>query len=424
MRNPEMKIQIGLVVIGSLLLLGTMVIMFGSIPGFFKPTNSYQVSFNDAPGISSGAPVRRSGVRIGQVVSIHLDDATGLVLINIAIERNYKIRKYEQPTLVTGFLGSDSSIDLVPKKEEGKEADRQEIPLGSTVKGVRAPNVASLLTTASDIVPTTQETLNEMRKSMERLEKLGPKVEEALNEFTTLAKKGQEVVPEVKKTLEEYSALARQYQRVGERLDNLVQTNQDKVVKIIDQAAEDLNRLGNLLNEENQKQVSAAIRNLRKGTENLDQLAKNTDDTMKEMKLLAQKFSESFKQVEEFMADSRKFIKPFADRGPSIAKNLDEFLDKSAYAVADLRELIRVIGQADGSFKRFLTDPSLYNNLDAAFISAAKLMPRMDRILRDFETFADKLARHPEALGLGGVVRPGSGLKDNPMAPFPVVPRQ
>ena len=45
-------------------------------------------------------------------------------------------------------------------------------------------------------------------------------------------------------------------------------------------------------------------------------------------------------------------------------------------------------------------------------------MPRLDRILKDFETFADKLAHHPEAIGLGGVVRPGSGLKDPP-APYP-----
>jgi hypothetical protein len=42
------------------------------------------------------------------------------------------------------------------------------------------------------------------------------------------------------------------------------------------------------------------------------------------------------------------------------------------------------------------------------------MTPRIDRILKDFETFADKLARHPEAIGLGGVVWPGSGLKDPP----------
>ena len=48
-----------------------------------------------------------------------------------------------------------------------------------------------------------------------------------------------------------------------------------------------------------------------------------------------------------------------------------------------------------------------------------KLAARADRILKDFETFADKLARHPESLGLGGVVRPSAGLKDPPH--YPVV---
>ena len=49
--------------------------------------------------------------------------------------------------------------------------------------------------------------------------------------------------------------------------------------------------------------------------------------------------------------------------------------------------------------------------------SRGNLIPLYREILADFETFADKLARHPEALGLGGVVRPGDGLKDPPTPP-------
>ena len=49
MSNQTMKVQIGILVLGGFLLLGTLVIMFGSIPGLFKSANQYQVSFNDAP---------------------------------------------------------------------------------------------------------------------------------------------------------------------------------------------------------------------------------------------------------------------------------------------------------------------------------------------------------------------------------------
>jgi phospholipid/cholesterol/gamma-HCH transport system substrate-binding protein len=42
------------------------------------------------------------------------------------------------------------------------------------------------------------------------------------------------------------------------------------------------------------------------------------------------------------------------------------------------------------------------------------MVPRFDRILRDFEVFADKIARHPESIGVGGAVRPSAGLKESP----------
>jgi hypothetical protein len=56
--------------------------------------------------------------------------------------------------------------------------------------------------------------------------------------------------------------------------------------------------------------------------------------------------------------------------------------------------------------------------VDATAASVLKLLPRIDRILKDFETFADKLARHPEAIGIGGVVHPSDGLKNAPTPPI------
>ena len=43
-----------------------------------------------------------------------------------------------------------------------------------------------------------------------------------------------------------------------------------------------------------------------------------------------------------------------------------------------------------------------------------RILPRLDRILSDVEIFADKIARHLESLGIGGVFRPGTGLKEPP----------
>jgi hypothetical protein len=78
------------------------------------------------------------------------------------------------------------------------------------------------------------------------------------------------------------------------------------------------------------------------------------------------------------------------------------------------------LDQSDGTLRRLLTDPSLYVHLDQLVCTLGKLTPWVNLILKNFEVFADKLARHPESIGLGGVVRPGSGLKDPPT--YPAVP--
>src|SRR5262249_50800538 len=107
---------------------------------------------------------------------------------------------------------------------------------------------------------------------------------------------------------------------------------------------------------------------------------------------------------------------------PSILKNVDESTDNLNRALRDVRELLQAIARSDGTVQKLLSDPSLYNNLNDTALMAAKIMPRLDRVLRDVETFADKLARHPELIGIGGAIRPSSGLKESPTHPYRTYP--
>ena len=66
----------------------------------------------------------------------------------------------------------------------------------------------------------------------------------------------------------------------------------------------------------------------------------------------------------------------------------------------------------------------MYQNLDDAAGSLARVMARAEKITRDLEVFADKIARRPELIGVGGAFRPSSGLKDLPGAPDSDVPHR
>ena len=75
------------------------------------------VHYAEAPGVGEGIPVRKSGIRVGEVVSIRFDDRPGQpdgVLVTLALEKKYKIRAGSVPRVISKALIGDVSIDLLP----------------------------------------------------------------------------------------------------------------------------------------------------------------------------------------------------------------------------------------------------------------------------------------------------------------------
>lgn len=439
MNERAMRFRIGVFVLIALVLFGGLILIFGSLPALFQRTNSYTVRFTDAPGLAPGAPVRRSGVRIGEVRELVLDDERGIVRVKVAIDQRYTIRHNEQPTLVAGLLGNDASIDFVPvTPEAGRPVDRSPVEPGAELVGVRQASVNTLLNRASEVVPTTQETMNDVRKSLQRLERMAPDMEATMKEYRELARRTNALMPELQKTNTEYRELAiearkalpdlrstsqdvgmaaRNWSRLGERLDVLVQSNQDKVVKAIDNLNTALTRVIDTLSPENQRNLTQTLRNLSAGTARLESIGRNADYILREGRTSVTQLNQALERSNAVLADTQRVSKPLGERGPGMVRNLDDSLDKLNRTLTDVQAMMRVLDQSDGTFRRFLTDPSLYQNVNKIACMTAALMPRLDRALRDLETFADKIARHPEVLGVGGVVRPGSGLKEPPLAP-------
>src|SRR5437899_2588083 len=115
MSERQMRFRIGLLVFVAMGLFAALVVLFGSLPTVFKRTNPYTIVFSDAPGVATGVPVRRSGVRIGEVRDLKIDEETGKVHVVVSIDPPYRVRHNEVPTLVVGLLTSDVAIDLVPE---------------------------------------------------------------------------------------------------------------------------------------------------------------------------------------------------------------------------------------------------------------------------------------------------------------------
>jgi len=438
MNDRGMRWAIGLFVLAALLLLAALIVMFGSLPNYFKRSNHYTIRFVDAPGVAVGTPVRRSGVRIGEVSDVTLDDERGIVRVQIAIDPRFTIRHNEQPTLTVGLLGSDVSIDFVPEPaEEGQPVDRSVVEPGSEMVGLRPANVNMLLNQASQVAPTAQDTLNEIRRSLQRLERISPKMEETLDEYRGLAKDvrrnipaleetnrqiqglakdAREALPKAQRNLDDVGAAARSWGRLGERLDVWAQGNLENLTKAIDNLNTVLTRVSNVFNEANQRNLSNILQNTSTASQRFDSISRNLDALMQDARPVGKHLNDTLTRMDIAMDDLRKTYTPYMNRSESTSRNLDESTAKLNRMLTDLSGFKNTLDQ-DGTIQRLLKDPSLYANLNEAACMVVRSIPRLDRILKDFETFADKLARHPELLGVRGAIRPSEGLKQPPQ-PF------
>jgi phospholipid/cholesterol/gamma-HCH transport system substrate-binding protein len=486
MNEQAMKFRIGVFVLSAAILLAILIILFGRLPTVFLRQFEYQVNFPQAPGVEPGTPVRKSGVKIGEVTAVDLDPQTGRVTVRLAVDPKYQLLQSDQPTLGRGLLG-DTTLNFEPKPEPPL---REPAPSGFVFQGQVSPDLTGAIRRASDLLPLTEAAIQDVRGAVRAI---------------------SEAIPEVRRTNAEIQVAAANLGRAAEGVDNFLRGNQDRLARAVDAFVEAAGRTADLLNDENRRNFSAALANVRTASNRLDNLVQETEALLQESRKTVQtvtdrvdslgKNADSFltearttaktigervesasKQTEALLADSQKAVKqiadrvesvgrnaealigetrhtvrligervdstsrqaeeflqegrsvarrvnqsldrtdevlqhlqtatkPLAERAPSLMRNLDESSLRINQISFHLSEFTKQLNQPNGTIQKLVTDPALYHNVNQVAAGLSRSLTRLDGILRDLELFADKVARHPELLGVSGAVNPSSGLK-------------
>lgn len=95
-----------------------------------------------------------------------------------------------------------------------------------------------------------------------------------------------------------------------------------------------------------------------------------------------------------------------------MATHLESTLANLESLSDQLAQFTKTVNSGDGSIRKLAADPQLYVNLSRSADSLAVLLQNLEPIVRDLRVFSDKLARHPEIIGVSGAIRGSSGLKD------------
>src|SRR5260221_8983544 len=113
----------GLFVLGAIPVLGTLLILFAKRPELLRSRDRFFVTFSNAPNLQPGTPVKRWGVKIGEVDKVELDPS-GRVKVEVLVEKRYPPRRNEVPQITSNLLTNDATIDMIT---EPKETNKDEV---------------------------------------------------------------------------------------------------------------------------------------------------------------------------------------------------------------------------------------------------------------------------------------------------------
>ncbi|WP_435010088.1 MlaD family protein [Tundrisphaera lichenicola] len=369
MNERVMQFRIGMFVIVAGLVLTMLIVWFGESPSLFREHGFVKVRYTEAPGVAEGISVRKSGIRIGEVVSIDLDDRPGMpdsVIVILSLDPKYKIKKDSVARITRSLIG-DVAIDMLPGSSQ------EIIAMGQTP--ATAPELIG------DTTPDPAKALAAATSAFERVGGTLQAIEEAAAGFAVVAKKAE---------------------KLDEFIGTITETGRN-----ISTAAKGIDRMI----ADNEADLRPAITNLRQVSEKLgatfdnETTARIKDITVR-LSSVSNKLDAGLTEIQPVLDDLGSpagRANPTTDLGQSMA-SLNRISANISLLTAGLSDG-RGRLNPHGSIQRLVTSPELYDSLARAAAAANDVFTLARPAIRSLSVFADKIARDPSAISKGALLR-------------------
>ncbi len=361
MSERQLQFRVGLFVIIALAIGVGMTLQFGKLDRYFEPHYLVGIEFEDLSGVHPGTPVRQSGIPIGQVREVSIDREKRKVLVLVEIRESFPLARDAKPQLVQSLLG-EAHIDF------SMGTSPETIIDGDILQGVMPQDPFS---------------------AVQRLE------------------------TQVNTTLQVFADTSQEWKLVGKNLNSLIMTNQGSLDEMVENAAVALQELTNTMKKASQAldQTNSLVSDpelqlaVKEAMTALPRLIQQTEQTVVTTRAAVGSLGQT-------MENLRVATGPLAQNSESLTMKLNYSLGQLSRTLTELEKFSTQLNEGDGSIQRLARDPQLYRNLQMSSASLAALLNNLDPIVKDMRVFSDKVARHPELLGVSGYLKGSSGLKD------------
>ena len=398
MKERVIRIQVGLATILVATCGIALIFLFGALPDFGVSTYGLMVKFPTAPGVHPNTPVQKSGVTIGRVHDVRLDDS-GSVIMHLDIQDQYQIRQRETFRIRTGsIITGDALIDVVNLDEQGllSKFDNNKDDLLSDDEIKEANQVLAEGTVVENglVVDDPLQVLISMQENMANtfgsIQEAGGGIDQAADEFRQLMKNLNASFGDNEQGLKE----------AIEKTNNAMAEFERAMVSMNDLVG----------NEKTQA-------NLKRASEQLPMVLADASATFSRARDTLDSLDRAGKLAENNLAHLERVTKPLGERGEQLVESITSSVEDFDNMVTQMNQLATAMNRKDGTLSRLIHDRELYDNFVRTSRNIEEASVKLRPILNDLRIFSDKIATDPRQLGVSGALqnRPvGSGFKPVP----------
>ena len=419
-----MQLRVGLMVLFTAIIIVILLMTFGgqdSLFRHFQRNQVFHVQFPEAPQVTVDTPVQKSGIRIGRVTRVRLaDEVTDIkmdpetgVVITVEIDRNRKIFSDEVCRIKRNLLG-DAVLEFVRAEVDEAQDRDPSAELGAPDQGSAQADALG----ASSDDPFRRHHGRPEGKPREVIESgavLRGKVqadpiqvvgnlEEGLSDAITSVERTSD---EIRGFVQKVSAFMGPEDELAERQENFrktfeqARTTMDEMRKL----AENANRL--MGNEELQADIREMVAEAPK-------VVRGAGETLDQMKHTFQTMDGTVRQVNERLEEVKRFTQRLDEQGGPMIERLGRSAETLELLMGELLTLSTALNSQEGTLGRLVRDPELYDNLNDAVTNIEDVSRRLRPVVDNARIFSDKIARHPEILGVRGALQQSPGTKGVP----------
>jgi phospholipid/cholesterol/gamma-HCH transport system substrate-binding protein len=165
MRRTDMtwtQLKVGIVIISAVAAILYTIMNLNSGMGVFTAASPFHASLEDSQGIKAGAPVRISGVDVGNVKGVSIDPGKGKVVIEFTVNNDMRPLLHTDAAIMIrpmGLLG-DKYLDLLPGSPK-----QPPLPDGAVLSGRGdTADITGVASSATATLEHVNQTLGDLQK--------------------------------------------------------------------------------------------------------------------------------------------------------------------------------------------------------------------------------------------------------------------